>query len=432
VSRLSGRLGALQERPFRMLWLGRTSSLLGDALVPVALAFAVLQELDGSAGELGLVLGAFSLSRVAFTLAGGVWADRLQRRLLMIACDVVRAAVELFTFAMLVAGAMELWMFAVTAALFGAASAFFGPASTGLIAETVSRARLQQANALVSLSESAAKISGPAVSGVLVAAVGPAWVFALDGVTFLASAAFLLGLRIPRRLPPPRQHFLRDLAVGWKGLIERRWLWTSLLAVSVANLCNAGFYVLGPVVFAAELGGAADWGLALAVAACGQLAGSAVALRFRPARPIRATFFTYAPMALPPLTLIAPLPPIVVGAAAGVMLAGIVIGNAIWDATLQEQIPGEMLARVDSYTWLVSLVFTPLGLALAGPAAEAVGTDRVLVAAAVITVLAYAAGFAVSSARNLRRMDAAPTPVPSPAASAAGESPFPGPPAQLP
>jgi MFS family permease len=428
MRRLRGRLGVLEERPFRMLWLGRTSSLLGDALIPVALAFAVLQELDASASELGFVLAAFSLARVGFMLVGGVWADRLERRLLMVACDVVRAAVEFFTFAMLLAGAMELWMFALTAALFGAASAFFGPASTGLVAETVSRPRFQQANALVSLSESGAKIGGPALAGILVATAGPAWVFAVDGATFVASAAFLLAVRIPRRVPPPRQHFLRDLAAGWSELTARTWLWTSVLAVSVGNAFTMSFYVLGPVVFASELGGAADWGLALAVAACGQLAGSVVALRWRPERPMRTALRLYAATALPPLTLIAPLPPVVVGVAAGLSLAGIVIGNAIWDATQQERIPGDVLARVDSYTWLGSLVLTPLGLAAAGPAAAAAGMDAALVAASAIALAAYAAALAVPSARNLRREDGDAMPAPRPAASAAGESPAPAPP----
>ncbi|MGH3130465.1 MAG: MFS transporter [Gaiellaceae bacterium] len=187
---LRASLGALEERPFRLLWLGQTSSAVGDALIPVALAFALLQELDASAADLGLVLAAFSLSRVAFTLVGGVWADRLQRRLVMLVCDGIRAAVEFFTFGMLVAGAMELWMFGVTAALFGAASAFFGPASIGLIPETASRERLQQANALIAISRNGTSIFGPAVSGALVATIGPAWLFAVDGATFVASAGF--------------------------------------------------------------------------------------------------------------------------------------------------------------------------------------------------------------------------------------------------
>ena len=399
---LGNRLGPLAERPFRLLWLGRTASAVGDALIPVALAFAVLDELDGSAGELGLVLAAFTASRVAFTLAGGVWADRLQRRLVMVTCDVVRAAVELFTFTMLLAGAMDLWMFAFTAALFGAASAFFGPASTGLVAETVSRPRLQQANALLAVSESGTSIFGPAASGVLVATVGPAWVFAIDGATFVASAAFLLGVRIPRRMPAVRERFLADLAAGWKEVTARRWLWFSLIAFSLSNLSTASFYVLGPVVFANELGGAADWGIAMAVGACGGLAGGAVALRWRPARPIRAAFVVWAATTFPPLTLIEPFPAVVVGLASALSFAGITLGNAIWEATLQEQIPGEVLSRVSSYDWLVSLVFMPLGFALAGPVSEAIGLDATLVAAATISLTVHLAVLALPSARALR------------------------------
>ena len=410
------RLGALEEKPFRLLWLGRTSSAIGDALIPVALAFAILDELDASAGELGLVLAAFTLSRVAFTLAGGVWADRLERRLVMVTCDAIRAAVELFTFAMLLTGAMELWMFAVTAALFGAASAFFGPASTGLVAETVSRTRLQQANALLALSESGTSVFGPAVAGILVATVGPAWVFAVDGATFVASAAFILGVRLPRRVEAPRQRFLADLAEGWKEVTARRWLWASLIAFSLSNLCTGAFYVLGPVVFADELGGASDWGIALTIGACGGLLGSAVALRWRPSRPLRAAFVVWAATALPPLTLIEPFPAIVVGAACALSFASITLGNAIWEANLQEQIPRDVLSRVSSYDWLVSLVFMPLGFALAGPAADHIGLDATLLAAATISVVVHVAVLALPSARNLRRDERATTPEPAPAA----------------
>lgn len=413
---LAQRLGPLEERPFALLWLGKTASSVGDALIPVALAFAVLDELDASAGELGFVLAAFSLSRVLFTLAGGVWSDRLERRLVMVTCDVVRAAVEFFTFVMLLTGAMEIWMFAATAALFGAASAFFGPASTGLVAETVSKPRLQQANALLALSESGSNIFGPAAAGILVATVGPAWVFAVDGATFLASTAFLLGVRIPRRAPLPRQHFFVDLAAGWKEVTARRWLWVSLIAFSLSNLSTASFFVLGPVVFDNELGGASDWGIAMAVGAVGGVAGTAVALRWRPSRPLRAAFVVWAATALPPLTLVEPFPALVVGTAVALSSAGITLGNAIWEATLQEKIPGEVLARVSSYDWLVSLVFMPLGFALAGPVADRIGFDAALFAAAALSVVVHLAVLALPSARNLRRDEGVATPEPAPAA----------------
>src|SRR5688500_16795059 len=214
------RLGALSERPFRLLWLGQTTSAVGDALIPLALAFAVI-DLGGGASGLGLVLASLTLSRVAFILVGGVWADRLPRRLVMIACDVVRAAVDAFTAVALLTGAMELWMFIVTAGIFGAASAFFGPASTGLVPQTISAGRLQEANALLMLTRSSTQIFGPAAAGVLVAVSAPGWVFALDALSFVGSAGFLLLLRLPALAPPPRRRFLAELAEGWREAWSR-------------------------------------------------------------------------------------------------------------------------------------------------------------------------------------------------------------------
>src|SRR5687768_672269 len=116
--RLAGRLGALQERQFRRLWLGQTTSALGDSLVYVALPFAVIQ-IGGGAAELGLVLAAFTLARTGFIVVGGVWADRLPRQLVMLTCDVVRAAVNAFVAVALLTGSLEIWMFVVTSTVFG-------------------------------------------------------------------------------------------------------------------------------------------------------------------------------------------------------------------------------------------------------------------------------------------------------------------------
>ena len=126
------RLGPLEERPFRLLWIGRTTSSVGDAISGIALAFAVL-EVANSAAALGLVFAVFTVSRVAFILAGGVWSDRLSRRRVMIVCDLIRGSAQGIVGFLLLTGAAELWHIAVGAALVGGASAFFGPASTGFV-----------------------------------------------------------------------------------------------------------------------------------------------------------------------------------------------------------------------------------------------------------------------------------------------------------
>ncbi|MDP9490813.1 MAG: MFS transporter, partial [Actinomycetota bacterium] len=201
------RLGALQEPKFRLLWLGQTASSLGDSLIYVALPFAVIQ-VGGGAAELGLVFASFTLARAGFIVVGGVWADRLPRRMVMLTCDAIRAAVQGVTAVGLLTGWMEIWMFVVTSAIFGAGQAFFSPASTGLVPETISAARLQQANALLKLSESSTNILGPSVAGLLVALWEPGWVFALDSLSFVVSAFFLVQLRLRPREPSPRQRFI--------------------------------------------------------------------------------------------------------------------------------------------------------------------------------------------------------------------------------
>ena len=175
--------------------------------MPLALAFAVLS-INRSATALGLVLATLLLSRVLFTLVGGVVADRLPRREVMLACDGVRAIVQAFTASMLLTHQMTLWLFFVTTAVFGAASAFFTPAADGLVPQTVGVANLQRANALLVLSQNTMNVFGPAVSGILIATSGPGYVFAIDSVSFVASAAFLAAAACRgRRRAPRRSHF---------------------------------------------------------------------------------------------------------------------------------------------------------------------------------------------------------------------------------
>jgi MFS family permease len=383
---LRGRLGALEEPRFRLLWLGQTASALGDSLIFVALPFAVLQVGGGAAG-LGLVLAAFTLSRAVFIVVGGVWSDRLPRRLVMLTCDVIRAAVDVFTAVALLTGAMEPWMFVVTASIFGAATAFFGPASTGLVPHTISEGRLQQANALLGLSRSATSIFGPALSGLLVAATDPGWVYGIDAVSFVVSAGFLFALRLPRIEPSPRQRFLSDLGDGFREAWSRIWLRAGFLGAGVANVGIGVFAVLGPLIVQRELGGAAAYGLILTGGAIGGVAGGLLALRLRPRNPVPLCLVAWSLSSLPSLALLPPLPALAIAGANGLFVAGIAYGNTIWETLLQREIPPERLSRVSAFDWMVSLIFMPLGQALAGPLSDVVGVEPVLVAAALLVLV---------------------------------------------
>lgn len=401
------RLGALSERPFRLLWIGQAASAFGDALVPIAIAFAVLS-IGGSAVELGFVFAAFTVAHVVLVLVGGVWADRLPRQQVMIACDIVRTVTEVVLAVLLLTESAQVWHLVAVAAIVGGAGAFFVPASTGLIPETVSPGRLQQANALMGLSRSATGVFGPPVAGLLVALIGPGAVFAVDAATFVVSAISLAMLRVPpRATPAEHSHFVADLQAGWHEVASRSWLITSICTFAVTNMASASFVILGPVIADASLGGAAGWGLILTGGALGGLVGGLAAIRLKPQRPLFVGFLVSCGMAGPLISLAVPLPVVAIAAATFVSWFCIQLSNTWWYTLLQQHIPEQARSRVSSYDWLVSLVFQPIGYMLAGPLSDAAGLTTTLLGAALILVGANLAVLTVRSVREVRWVEVA-------------------------
>jgi MFS family permease len=397
-------LGPLRERNFRLLWIGRSTSQLGDSLSFVALTFAVLG-LHGSGTDLGLVLASFSLPSMVFLLVGGVWADRLPRRAVMLSADVVRAIVQSLLAVAILSDIASVPLFMVAAFVSGTAQSFFQPASTGLVPEAVSPARLQQGNALINLSQSASFLIGPVLSGLLVVLIGPGWVFGIDAATFAVSARALASLKL--HLPPPQAHgsFVADLAAGWREVRARAWLPPSLVAFTFVNLSFAAFLVLGPVVMAADYGGAADWGLVVGAMGLGGLIGGASALRWKPARPLIAVFalLAFNPLRLGVLSFVPALPVILV--AAVIAAAATTLGDTVWHTTLQQQVPARSLSRVSSYDWMVSMLFFPVGAALAGPLADALGASTALLLLASASAVPSLLVLLLPAVRAIRRRE---------------------------
>ena len=394
------RLGALQEPRFRLLWTAQSFSSIGDSMVLVAVPFAALQ-IGGSPTAVGLVFAAGLVSRIALMLVGGVWADRLPRQHVMIAADLVRCVGQAAGAFVLLAGVAELWQLALIAAVHGAGAAFFTPAASGYVPEAVSPPRLQQANALIGVSRNVFAIVGPALAGLLVYAFGPGWVYAIDAGTFALSASFLVRLPAGRAAPAARKKFMADLAEGWREVTARSWVWASILYFAVWNFAIAAFFVLGPVVSERELGGARDWGLILSGAAIGSVVGSLLALRIRPRRPLFTGYLLISVAALPTIFLVRPFPVLVIAAASVVAMVTLAFAVTLWQTTLQERIPREALSRVFSYDWVGSLVLMPLGFAVAGPLAMAIGIDATLWLAA---GLLFASSIAVALVPGVRRI----------------------------
>ena len=386
-------LRVLRLRDFRLLFAGQGVSVLGDRMVAVALAFAVL-ELGGSASEVGLVLGAAWAPLVVTVLAGGVVADRTSRRGVMVTADIVRVATQGTMAILVISGAAEIWMLAALAGVTGAATGFFNPASTGLLPEVVPPDELQPANALRATATSGSEILGPLLAGILVAAAGAGWAIAVDAATFAISAVCLTMLRPPPRELPESSRFLTDLRDGWTAFRSRRWVWTFIAYFAIGNMLWGAWSSLGPVVADRDLGGAAVWGTVLGAVGVGALAGSLVATRVRPRRPLLFVASLEGLFGLPLAFLAAGAPAPLLAFSAFVSGFGMMLGMAVWESTLQRHIPGDTLSRVSSYDWFGSYAFYPLGLATWGALAGAIGLHTALwvatglFAASAITLLA--------------------------------------------
>jgi len=396
-----GSLDPLRERPFRLLFLGRTLSGVGDAIVPVAITFAVLD--IGDATDLGIVLGSGGVAQVLFLMVGGVWADRLPRQLVMMAADIARAVVQALIAAAFFIGTIEVWQLALASGVFGAASAFFNPASTGLIPQIVSAERLQEANALLSLSRSAINVFGPAVSGVVVATLGFGVVFAVDAATFIASFVFLAAMRLPHAIDRvKRQSMVTDALEGLRVVRERRWMVVTLCSDFVFNIALAAFFVLGPVVVEEQFDGARDWGFVMTIGAIGGLLGGAFALRFKPQRPLLFGYLIAFVTPIELLILAPPLPLAIVMIGAGLLFFEIVVFNTLYATMQQQHVPAEALSRVDSLGWTVSLIGFPLAMFAVGPLSSWIGVETTLILSSLIGALATLGALASRDVRNLR------------------------------
>ncbi|MER5848536.1 MFS transporter [Streptomyces sp. NPDC002012] len=388
----------LRTRAFRLLFIGRTLSLLGDSAIPTALSLAVYLA-TGSTGALALVLGCAMIPKLLLLPLGGVVGDRFNARTVALTTDLVRCVTQLFVGAELLGGSPALWQIALAEAIGGAAGAFAMPTVSPLIRGTVAESGLLRANSLMAVVNSATRLGGPALAGALVLTAGPGWAFVLDGASFAVSAALLSAMKV-RHVPIPRRSLLTDLKEGWSEVRGRDWYWTSLIAHAVWNGAAAVLMTVGPALFVRELGGKGVWVALLQTGAVGLLLGSLLAGRAHPRRPVLIANLGLATYALP-LGLLAVHAPVVVTIAAyGIAQAGLGFLNPVWETSVQSAVPAHALARVTSYDWLLSLGAMPLGYALAPLAASAWGAEAPLAVAAVAVGAACLATAAVPGVRR--------------------------------
>lgn len=391
----------LHERSFARYLAAVTVSTLGSGMAMVALAFAVLQ--FGSATDLGIVLLAREIPMVVLLLLGGVFADRLPRRTILVGSDLVKGAAQVVTAILLFSGNANVWDVALLQTVFGIAAAFSRPATIGLVREAVSDGRLQEANALLGLASSALSIAGPAIGALIVAAGSPAWAIAVDSVTFFASAVLTASMHLAPAVRIARASILGDLRDGWREFVQRRWAVAMVVSFGLFQLTYfPALLVLGPLVAKQELGGAGAWGTILAVESAGAVFGGMFALRLRVRRPLVASQLFVLPAGVLLAALAVPLSLIAMAVVSFAVGVGFALGNTLWITALQRNVPDHALSRISSFDWLGSVALNPIGYALIGPIAAVIGTSETLVVAAILNIVVCVSVVLVPSVRSVR------------------------------
>jgi MFS family permease len=401
-----GILRPLRVRDFALLWTGLSVSFIGDGIYLIAIAWQTY-DLSNSPSALAAVGVAWSLPQMALLLASGVLSDRLDRRHLMIAGDLIRGFAIAAIGMLSIAGDLTMPSLIALVVVYGAGQAIFGPAFSSIVPTIVPDDLLVQANSLgQSVRPVAWTLIGPVVGGALVAGLGPGWAFVTDAGTFAFSAVMiaLIRTRHVRRSDGERTSALADLLDGLRYVRRHPWLWVAMVAATISLLATWGpWEVLVPYVVRNELGGsAAALGLVFGAGGVGAVS-AALVMGQRGRLPRRAITWLYASWAIGMLMtagfgLVTRLwQAMLVALVAETCITVLVV---IWITLVQRLVPSELLGRVTSLDWLISTAGVPLSFAVVGPAADAFGADATLIVAGVLGAMVTAAFLFYPGARQ--------------------------------
>ena len=415
-------LAPLRIRDFALLFAGTGTSLLGDGVYTVTIAWQVY-ELSNAPTALSVVGVAWTLPLVMFVLVGGVIGDRVDRRRLMIVSDVVRA-VAVGTMAVLaLTEVIELWHIVCLVVVYGIGEALFAPTFQAIVPEVVPRAALVQANSLQQLFEPLAfRLAGPALGGIVIGLAGTGEAFLIDMLTYGVSIACVAAMRpLPKPVRKERPSVRAEVREGLEFVRSQTWLWATLLAAAVTLLLWIGpLEVLLPYVVKNDYGeGAESLGLIFAAIGAGSI-GSALVIGQR-GLGRRRVLWMYLGWGASTLALAGYGLVNGVGAAMVIAFAagiGEGIGNITWITLMHTYVPNRLLSRVSSLDWLVSIGLVPVSFALAGPVAEWIGVETTMIGASVLATAAFLAFLAVPGVRAPERWPLTTEPEPEPAPAA--------------
>jgi predicted MFS family arabinose efflux permease len=387
---------------FRRLFLARTISNIGNGVAPIAIAFGVLSLPGATPTSLSIVLAAQALPLVLVLPIGGVIADRLGRARVIAVTDIILSAFVMTTAVLFLTGNATIALLAILGAISGCLNALWWPAMSGMVPDVVADEHLQPANAFVSVASNGGLIAGNAIGGLLVALVGSGWAIAVDSLSFLVAGALVFSMRDVSTPHRSGESTLADLAHGWRVFWSYRWVVVVVGAFSfIVMVWRGAEEVMGPVLAREIYGGAAGWALIMTFQSIGLLLGALVASRLRVQRPLVIGLLATLALPLWLITLALGLPLIWVAVGSFAFGVSLELLAVWWFTAMQTNIPREALSRVSAYDAMGSLMFGPIGLALAGPLIAGVGARAAFFIAAAVSAAAVLGALLFRSVRQL-------------------------------
>jgi MFS family permease len=402
-----GLLKPLRHRDFRLLWGGTTVSLIGDGFFVIALAWQVY-DLSPNPAALAAVGVAWSLPQVLLLMPGGVLADRMDRRSLMIAGDLLRALAVGAMATLSLSGIITVEVIVGLSAVFGIGDALFIPSFTSIVPLLVPEEHLVHANSLAEfINPVAHTLLGPFLGGILIGVAGVGWAFAADAASF-AFSALMIGLIAHRHIKAEKQSSpMEDLREGLAFVRRNRWFWVSLVSTGAAILCTVGAWdALVTFLIKEELDASAfALGLVFAAGGVGALVAAVVmGQRGRlPRKPLTAYYVAFAISCLLMLGF-----GLVFGVWQALVISALVqaasaTSNILWFTMEYRLVPKEMLGRVGSLDFMIVLAGLPLSYALVGPLADLIGVRETLMATGALGALVMLAPIFIPGALTPER-----------------------------
>jgi MFS family permease len=393
----------LKHKYVKRLFLGRFISNYGNGMGPIALSFGILELPNGSANLLGLVLGSTTVCFLLMAPFGGVIADKYGRARMVGLTDMLAGAVLFIQVAYFATGEVPIAVLLIVNGFFGIMWGIFWPAFSGVIPAVLPEAGWQRGNAINSLVSNGGIILGAASAGFLVSGFGATVALGIDAASFLISGVMIYSFR---HLSPAAEvtenTMIDDLRHGWKVFTSFRWIVIIVMAFSFIVMCwAAAESVLGPIIALEHFDGPKSWSLVITAESAGLIVGALIAIKVKPKFPMRflmlssftITFYIWSLAKPQSLALIA----------LGAFLFGITLDlwGTLWSTALQKKVPRDSLSRVSSFDAMGSLLFRPVGLAIAGPMSTLIGVENFILILAGITVVAIVIPLLDPTVRNM-------------------------------